>query len=251
MSKIYNIFSMHYVVLFIAYIFPVLAYMELQNLEGFEECEVIDYMVGEDARLYNCSGTNTSYQDYENKSTNSSYYEYPVNADFNKLMMGFATFDNMLTNAEANDSVILGKRTNMFMYDIQTASGVFQALLTSFIKWGSRHMSKPFKVMGSACTMEKQLISHNGEGRILRMTVQNNHINWADCDTSAQRKTIAGAIDRWVKDHSHLCGTWCMNLTHSGDWIGYISLGIGESSIQVPDCDRVFTWGAECSSVGK
>lgn len=49
-----------------------------------------------------------------------------------------------------------------------------------------------------------------------------------DCDTTAQVKTIAGAIDHVLKEESGqwLCNTYCMTMKHGGALIGYLKISV-------------------------
>lgn len=246
-----HIFTMfNGLIIFTCMALRVYAYTGLEELDGYNGCEVIDYMTGEDARLYNCSGIITLYQDYGGRYIDNDTYDYPLNALFNAEHMGFATFDTFPDTYDTTD-LNLTKRRNVYVCGIQTAAGVCLNLITSFIEWASSHTAKAFKAMGTGCLLETQLVRHNGNGRIIRITAQNNRVSGADCDTSAQWKTISGAMEKWFDEHKHFCGTWCLDMTHSGDWVGYISLGVGESGINVADCKNVFTWGGECTQGGK
>ncbi|KAJ6517861.1 hypothetical protein DFH09DRAFT_1332065 [Mycena vulgaris] len=46
-----------------------------------------------------------------------------------------------------------------------------------------------------------------------------------NCDSTAQLKTIRGAIDAFLKDHvDGKCGNVCLKMTHDGTWTGYLSV---------------------------
>lgn len=47
------------------------------------------------------------------------------------------------------------------------------------------------------------------------------------CHTDAQRNTIEGAIDHYIDEKvpSTTCGVRCMQLTHGGQWRGYVVFG--------------------------
>ncbi|KAL2062387.1 hypothetical protein VTL71DRAFT_6653 [Oculimacula yallundae] len=49
----------------------------------------------------------------------------------------------------------------------------------------------------------------------------------SNCDTTAESLTIAGAIKQHLStvDHSTLCTTDCLDLTHSGTWNGWLLVG--------------------------
>ncbi|KAH8686204.1 hypothetical protein BGZ61DRAFT_454206 [Ilyonectria robusta] len=48
-----------------------------------------------------------------------------------------------------------------------------------------------------------------------------------NCDTAAELKTIAGALEHHLKTETdgELCRTECLDLTHSGTWNGYLLMG--------------------------
>lgn len=235
------------VFVFITLILTVNAYTGLEERDGFSECYVIDYMTGSDARLYNCSGVVTMYQDYSDRNTDSDGYYYPESDIFYNNKMGFATYDMLGDSANFSDGG-LTKHTDVEASGIQTSGGVCLNLIISFIQWAASHISKATKTVVSACLVEGHLVRHNGRGMILRMDVQNNRFSGADCDSEAQWETITGALKKWIGSHNHMCGTWCMGMTHGGDWTGYVSLGV---EIAVDSCDLVFKWGGLCTPVGK
>lgn len=53
------------------------------------------------------------------------------------------------------------------------------------------------------------------------------YANGANCDTTAERSTIAGAIEHHIKhvNGAKLCQTECLDLTHGGTWNGYLLIG--------------------------
>lgn len=55
-------------------------------------------------------------------------------------------------------------------------------------------------------------------------TVYSYHASGDNCDTTAELKTIAGAIANYFRDQkSNVCGTHCIKMTHGGTWTGYVS----------------------------
>lgn len=48
-----------------------------------------------------------------------------------------------------------------------------------------------------------------------------------NCDTTAQQETIQGALDKAYRNYVHndYNGIWCMDLTHGGNWVGYLLVG--------------------------
>jgi hypothetical protein len=47
-----------------------------------------------------------------------------------------------------------------------------------------------------------------------------------NCDTTAQRKTIDGAIKRHLDAaNDQVCGTECWDMSHGGTWDGYLAIG--------------------------
>ena len=48
-----------------------------------------------------------------------------------------------------------------------------------------------------------------------------------NCDTTAQRETIAGAVKKYLHDvkGNKLCGTECLRFDHGGTWDGWLKLG--------------------------
>ena len=48
------------------------------------------------------------------------------------------------------------------------------------------------------------------------------HATGQHCDTTAQEKTIAGAIAKYIRnaEHGKICGTQCLRLNHGGTWDG-------------------------------
>lgn len=229
------------------------AYVPLEDREGYTTCSVIDYMAGTDTRLYNCSGIITLYQDYlSNSEEVPEYIVYPKHSAINGGITGCTTFDDSPLSSVSDSTENFNKQRNVYVYGTQTytqrAAGVFLNLVTGFIEWASSHVES-FKHMGPVCGTKDQLVRHNGYGYILRISIENNNIRGSDCDPTSQQEKIAGAIEEWIQGHGHLCGTWCMDLSHSGDWEGYISLGTGKNSIDVENCRNVFTWGSECTQV--
>jgi hypothetical protein len=67
---------------------------------------------------------------------------------------------------------------------------------------------------------------------------------WAtsgDCDTTAEQKTIAGAIHAALKanDGDWLCNVYCITMTHGGTWIGTLLVGPNDSAMYA-SCGRQF-----------
>jgi hypothetical protein len=72
-----------------------------------------------------------------------------------------------------------------------------------------------------------------------------------NCDTTAQQSTIAGAIAVYLESQSsEVCGVHCLELTHSGTWAGYLTLGPSSLDLSGVSCSnsRTFT---TCVSGGK
>ncbi|OGM47228.1 hypothetical protein ABOM_003983 [Aspergillus bombycis] len=78
------------------------------------------------------------------------------------------------------------------------------------------------------------------------------HATGRHCDTTAEQKTIEGAIYKYLKsvEHGTVCGTQCIKLTHGGTWEGYLKFG------RAGDFDRSAYCGpnlefSNCGSGGK
>lgn len=55
-------------------------------------------------------------------------------------------------------------------------------------------------------------------------TVYSYYAKGDNCDTTAELKTIAGAMANYFRDQkSNVCGTHCIKMTHGGTWEGYVS----------------------------
>lgn len=64
-----------------------------------------------------------------------------------------------------------------------------------------------------------------------------------NCDTTAEASTIQGAIKHHLQttDGSKLCGTECLDLTHSGTWSGYLLIGPTSSFKSTTYCGPVLS----------
>lgn len=72
-----------------------------------------------------------------------------------------------------------------------------------------------------------------------------------NCDTTAQLGTIAGAIDKYLRDvDSEICGTHCIQLTHGGTWTGYVVLAPAGTEVDSFYCGSAYKFGS-CATGGK
>lgn len=213
-------------------------YTHLYELEGWQECTLIQNRVEDDYSVYDCGGKNVTYQDYQNQTDDDYYYAYPENVFYNSSDAAFYAVDEFPLGSNSTNQ--LSKRANVFVRSKQVWVGTCSALAASFITWSALHMAKKFKELSTACQIEENLVRHNGNGHVVHMSVTQNAASGENCDTTAQWKTIAGAMEKWYKEHEHLCGEWCLKMTHGGNWEGYASLGVGDN----------FMWASECESYG-
>ena len=73
-----------------------------------------------------------------------------------------------------------------------------------------------------------------------------------DCDTTAQVKTIAGAIDAVFKNESGkwLCNTYCITMRHGGTWTGHLKISpISVCAGGCPQYDILRCYDAGCGSL--
>ncbi|CAG7562050.1 unnamed protein product [Fusarium equiseti] len=72
-----------------------------------------------------------------------------------------------------------------------------------------------------------------------------------DCDTIAEEKTIAGALEDHLKQYGDpLCETRCLNLTHGGTWNGYLLIGPADDFDSSAYCGPKLDFD-HCTSGGK
>ncbi|TEY44878.1 hypothetical protein BOTCAL_0342g00020 [Botryotinia calthae] len=73
-----------------------------------------------------------------------------------------------------------------------------------------------------------------------------------NCDTTAEAATIQGAIKNHLEttDGNKLCGTECLDLTHSGTWNGYLLVGPTSNFNSGAYCGPSLSFG-QCTSGGK
>jgi hypothetical protein len=78
------------------------------------------------------------------------------------------------------------------------------------------------------------------------------YANGKNCDTTAEQKTIAGAIEHHLKtkDDSQVCGMDCLDLTHGGTWDGFLLIGPVDHFDASVYCGPTLDFG-KCSSGGK
>ncbi|KAF7906842.1 hypothetical protein EAF00_001120 [Botryotinia globosa] len=74
----------------------------------------------------------------------------------------------------------------------------------------------------------------------------------SNCDTTAEVKTIQGAIKQHLTttDGNSLCSTECLDLTHSGTWSGFLLIGPTNSFDSTMYCGPSLSFGS-CTSGGK
>ncbi|KAG5657935.1 hypothetical protein KAF25_007968 [Fusarium avenaceum] len=72
-----------------------------------------------------------------------------------------------------------------------------------------------------------------------------------DCDTTAEEKTIAGALEDHLKQFGDpLCETQCLNLTHGGTWNGFLLIGPADDFNSKAYCGPKLHFD-HCTSGGK
>ncbi|KAH7251039.1 hypothetical protein BKA59DRAFT_523973 [Fusarium tricinctum] len=72
-----------------------------------------------------------------------------------------------------------------------------------------------------------------------------------DCDTTAEEKTIAGALEDHLKQFGDpLCENQYLNLTHSGTWNGYLLIGPADGFDSKVYCGTKLNFD-HCTSGGK
>lgn len=70
------------------------------------------------------------------------------------------------------------------------------------------------------------------------------------CDTTAQLSTIAGSIDKYLRDvDKDVCGVHCIRLTHGGTWTGYVVLAGAGGDVDSFYCGSSYTFG-RCGTGG-
>ncbi|KAM0721938.1 hypothetical protein Q7P37_002863 [Cladosporium fusiforme] len=78
-------------------------------------------------------------------------------------------------------------------------------------------------------------------------TGKNGHV----CGTTAQLKTIEGAIAKYLRDvDKRVCGVQCIRMTHGGTWTGYVTLSPDSISLDDYYCGKQYTFG-DCLSGGE
>ncbi|OTA61212.1 hypothetical protein K449DRAFT_434971 [Hypoxylon sp. EC38] len=72
-----------------------------------------------------------------------------------------------------------------------------------------------------------------------------------NCDTTAEQKTIQGAIQNFIEGiHETLCGVDCIKLTHGGTWEGYVTIAAEGFDPTQFECGKSDQW-TSCGSGGK
>ncbi|KAI1398104.1 hypothetical protein F4819DRAFT_498976 [Hypoxylon fuscum] len=72
-----------------------------------------------------------------------------------------------------------------------------------------------------------------------------------NCDTTAEQKTIQGAINNFIDDvKSTLCGVDCLQLSHGGTWTGYVTIAAEGYDASNFYCGAQNSWPT-CGSGGK
>ncbi|KAK7016303.1 hypothetical protein R3P38DRAFT_2993844 [Favolaschia claudopus] len=91
---------------------------------------------------------------------------------------------------------------------------------------------------------------HSGGVDGVTWTVNATGENGAQCDTSAELKTIAGAIDVYLRaQNMSVCGVHCIRLTHGGTYSGYVTLAAPNMNPNTFYCGSAYTFG-QCGSGG-
>ncbi|KAF7887508.1 hypothetical protein EAF00_009802 [Botryotinia globosa] len=100
--------------------------------------------------------------------------------------------------------------------------------------------------------------SESNQGNCAATSGSFNGISWVyyaagrNCDTTAEASTIQGALKNHLEtvDGSQLCGTECLDLTHSGTWNGYLLFGPTSNFNSAAYCGPTLSY-SKCTSGGK
>ncbi|KAK6984217.1 hypothetical protein R3P38DRAFT_3106204 [Favolaschia claudopus] len=108
--------------------------------------------------------------------------------------------------------------------------------------------------IGSAIASSLKSDSDNGDCKAHTGSVDD--VSWEvyatgqNCDTTAQLKTIAGAIDVYLRaQNKSVCGVHCIRLTHGGTYSGYVTLAAPGFNPDTFYCGSTYTFG-QCGSGG-
>lgn len=77
------------------------------------------------------------------------------------------------------------------------------------------------------------------------------HATGKNCDTTAELKTIQGAVTKYLKkQHLDVCGVHCLKLSHGGTYNGYVILAKAGTHLNNYYCGKYNSFG-NCVSGGK
>lgn len=128
-------------------------------------------------------------------------------------------FENNASNASA-----LEKRK-----DVKLCGYTFKVTTTRCTSWGGLGISIGAFAVSAASSFKGS--SNSNDCGIEEYTLNNFDYAIAatgrNCDTTAQRATIEGAIEKYLRQNnpSSFCNVQCYHLTHGGTWNGYLVFG--------------------------
>lgn len=185
-----------------------------QNLN--ETCQLVSVLDGGQTLQYNCSGENifmvglydTPDDDFIHVSDNAEY----VPGQLTPLINSTVYISDAYMELCLKRNRALEKNHSKFLH----AVGYFESLGSSIADYLQRR-SNP-------CQISSQLANRDGIS-FLHIQVENSVVNGNNCDTTAQLSTILGAMEKWFKEHEHLCGVWCTRESQNGTLEGLVLFG--------------------------
>lgn len=154
-------------------------------------------------------------------------------------------------NSINGNSTGLAKRLNVEVCGLYLHVGdtiiAFAGLVTAWVV-ASRSASKT--IVNESHDKNCGVVSHdaNQGGVVMRYIYS---ASGRDCDTTAQKETIDGALDKAYNQYIHLHPkhVWCLDSTHGGNWKGYLLIGPKDAFPSSISCGAVNI--GTCVSGGK
>ncbi|KAF7883423.1 uncharacterized protein EAF02_005343 [Botrytis sinoallii] len=111
---------------------------------------------------------------------------------------------------------------------------------------------------GFVASAAASIKSVSNDGSCAKISGSFEGISWVyyatgrNCDTTAEASTIQGALKHHLEtvDGSQVCGTECLDLTHSGTWNGYLLFGPTSNFNSAAYCGPTLPY-SKCTSGGK
>ena len=118
---------------------------------------------------------------------------------------------------------------------IEKINGVCREVSSTVIQVGQFLIAKLIPVEDYQCRIvQYYFMTGNGE-RVLRIGVKSS--GEEKCSSTVEVYKVLGEISKFLEKHTHTCKTWCLKLTHDGNWVGYVKNGIDDNAWKGFSCN--------------